>query len=65
MDGTLLDDLPDLLTVADLAQVLRIGRNSAYRLVRSGEIPSIRIGRAYRVPKAALIDYIQRQVAHR
>ncbi len=48
----------DVLTVDDVAQALRIGRNSAYRLVRTGKIKSRRVGKKYRVPKAYLIEYV-------
>jgi excisionase family DNA binding protein len=43
-----------VLTVEEAAKVLRIGRSSAYAGVRSGEIPSIRIGGSLRIPRAAL-----------
>ena len=42
------------LTVEEAAARLGIGRNAAYRGVRSGEIPSIKIGNRIVVPKAAL-----------
>ena len=42
------------LSVDEVAQVLGIGRTLAYQAVRRGEIPSIRIGNRYLVPKAAL-----------
>ena len=38
--------------------ILDIGRNTAYELVRSGKIRSIRIGRQLRIPKDALQDYL-------
>ena len=38
--------------------ILGIGRSTAYRLVRSGCIYSIKIGRQLRVPKQAVIDFI-------
>ncbi len=38
--------------------VLGIGRNTAYELVRSGQIRSVRIGRQIRVPKEAVINYL-------
>jgi excisionase family DNA binding protein len=44
----------ETLSVPDAARVLGIGRALAYRAVRRGEIPSIRIGRRYLVPRAAL-----------
>ncbi len=42
------------LNVDEVAQMLGIGRTLAYQAVRRGEIPSIRIGNRYLVPKAAL-----------
>ena len=50
-----LDSLPDVLTVAEVAKVLRIGRNAAYDSIQRGEIPSVRFGRRIVVPKAALM----------
>ena len=38
--------------------ILDIGRNSAYELVRSGAIRSVKIGRQLRIPKQAIIDYL-------
>ena len=52
------DELPLTLRVEDLMPILDIGRNTAYELVRSGQIRSVRIGRQLRVPKQALIDYL-------
>ncbi len=46
-----LDDLPLVLRVKDLMPVLDIGRNTAYELVRSGQIRSVRVGRKLRIPK--------------
>ena len=37
-------------TVEELAEVLGTGRTATYEAVRRGEIPSIRIGRFYRIP---------------
>ena len=38
--------------------ILGIGRNTAYELVRSGQIRSIRIGKQLRIPKQTLIEYL-------
>ena len=46
-------------TVEDLMKMLNIGRNSAYELVRSGEIRSVKIGRCYRIPLSALVEYLE------
>ena len=52
-DATL-EALPVVLTVEEVAEVLRIGRTSAYEAVRRGEIPTVKIGRRVIVPRAAL-----------
>ena len=52
------DDIPLLLRVEELMPILGIGRSTAYKLVRSGCIYSIKIGRQLRVPKQAVIDFI-------
>lgn len=58
---TSFDDLPLTLRVEELIPVLGIGRNTAYDLVRSGQIRSIRIGRQLRVPKDAVLDFLTQQ----
>lgn len=52
------DNSPDMLTVRQVANLLRIGRNTAYELVRAGLVPSVKIGRQIRISKQAVIDYI-------
>ena len=41
------DDIPLVLTVEELMPILSIGRNTAFALVRSGQIKSIRAGKDY------------------
>jgi len=50
---------PDVLTVKDLQQALGIGKATAYSLLENNCIPSFRIGRVYKIPKTALIGYVQ------
>jgi excisionase family DNA binding protein len=45
---------PLTYTIGQAAKLLQISRASAYEAVRTGSIPSIRIGRTIRVPRAAL-----------
>ena len=47
-----------VLTVRELSTMLRIGINAAYRLVRSGVIHSVRVGRKYRIPRSAVDKYL-------
>jgi len=53
------DELPLALKVEDLMPMLGIGRNTAYELVRCGQIRSIRVGRQLRIPKDAVIAFIR------
>ncbi len=52
------DDLPLTLRVEDLMPILDIGRNTAYELVRSGQIKSIRIGKQIRIPKNEVYRFL-------
>ena len=54
-----LDDLPVTLRVEELMPILGIGRTIAYELVRSGRLRSIRVGRQVRIPKNALIEFLE------
>ena len=53
-----LDDLPVTLRVEELMPILGIGRNTAYELVRSGKLRSIRVGRQIRIPKAEVLRFL-------
>jgi len=49
-----------MLTVADAARRLSIGRSSCYRLISSGEIQSVHIGKLHRVPVDSLVAFVSR-----
>lgn len=48
-----------LLTVKEAAKLMRIGRDMTYALVAEGKIPSVRLGRHIRIPRASLIAHLQ------
>lgn len=50
---------PNVMTVLEVAAFLRIGRTTAYGLIKSGEIPSVKIGRQIRVFRDDLKDYVR------
>jgi excisionase family DNA binding protein len=47
------------LTVAEVAAIMRVSKMTVYRLVHSGELPAIRVGRSFRVPEQAVHDYLK------
>ncbi len=53
------NSLPSILTVEEVASILRIGRNAAYNLVKSGGIRSIHLGRSIRIPRSALLQLLE------
>ena len=55
-----LRDLPMILRAEDLMPILGIGRNTAYELIRSGQIRSVRIGRQIRIPRDALLEFLRK-----
>ena len=48
-----------LYTVAEVQEMLKIGKSHAYQLVQSGEIPHVRIGKLLRVPADDLERYLE------
>lgn len=48
------------LTVAEVADQMRVSKMTVYRLVHSGELEAIRVGRSFRVSEQALSDYLQK-----
>jgi excisionase family DNA binding protein len=49
------------ITLRELQDLLGIGSTKAYELVSSGEVPSVRIGRAIRINRQHLADWLDRQ----
>ena len=50
---------PDAMSLTDLAGALGISTKLASRLVRSGEIFGVKVGREYRVAKTSVMEYIE------
>jgi len=48
------------LTVAEVAAVMRVSKMTVYRLVHSGELEAVRVGRSFRVPENAVNDYLRK-----
>ncbi|AAT88241.1 excisionase [Leifsonia xyli subsp. xyli] len=51
------------LTVAEVAEMMRVSRMTVYRLVHSGQLPAIRFGRSFRVPESAVTQALKQGVA--
>ena len=51
------------LTVAEVAEMMRVSKMTVYRLVQSGELPAIRFGRSFRVPESAVASVVENHIA--
>ena len=47
------------LTVAEVAELMRVSKMTVYRLVHSSELTAVRVGRSFRVPEHAVHRYLR------
>ncbi|MCR5755285.1 MAG: helix-turn-helix domain-containing protein [Acetatifactor sp.] len=60
MNHVVMNEEITVLTPRDLAEVLHIGRDKAYALIKASGFPSTCIGKRYFVTQKALTDWLQR-----
>ena len=53
-----LSDNLEILTVQELMELLYIGKNATYQLLNEGQIKAFRIGNTWKIPRAAVEEYI-------
>ncbi|MBK4349001.1 helix-turn-helix domain-containing protein [Lacisediminihabitans changchengi] len=51
------------LTVAEVADMMRVSKMTVYRMVHAGDLPAIRFGRSFRVPESAVEAAIDSHVS--
>lgn len=56
------DKYGEVLTVKEVMNYLKMGKNSVYGLLQSGELPSFKIGKVYRVPLSSVQEYLEQAV---
>ncbi len=50
---------PELLSMAEVCEALGMGKSWTYRRVKSGEIPSVKLGRSIKVKREDLDEYLE------
>ena len=55
---------PPVLSVKEVAEILSVSQNTAYALVRSKQIHSVRIGRSYRIPLDSVVKYLSEGISN-
>lgn len=53
-----LSEYPDVLSIEQVSHILGVCMKTGYKLIRDNKITGIKVGRAYRVPKIYLINYL-------
>lgn len=53
------EQLPVVLTPAEAMDILGVGKNTMYRLLNSGKLRGVRVGRSWRISVEALSTYLQ------
>lgn len=52
------ETFPDVISTGELCKMLHISKNTAYILIRSGQLPAKRIGRIYRISKSDILQFL-------
>ena len=55
----ILREYPDILTFPEMCRALGISSKTGYGLLRKNQIEHIKVGRAYKIPKAHLLSYLR------
>ena len=52
-------DFPDIVSIPQIMEMLHIGKSTAYALLRNNNIPHVRVGKKYIVPKQSVIGFLE------
>jgi len=56
---TMFDKAPDIMTFKECQQYLKVGKNTLLRLLHDKKIETFRIGNRWKIPRAAVVEYIK------
>ena len=52
------DSYDDILTVEEVAEILKIGMTQAYKIIRTGQLKGYKEGKDWKIPKQSLSQYV-------
>lgn len=52
-------DYPDVMDVKQVSKILGVSTKTVYKLIRSGSLSALKVGREFRVPKVVLMKYVK------
>ena len=53
-----IQDYPDVLTVEEVSELLRVCTKTVYKLIGNGEIKKVSVGRLFKIPKINIMEYL-------
>lgn len=59
----MLKTYPDVMNVDQVCQALGVSVKTGYRLLKEGNIKGLKVGRAYKIPKIRVIEYLMQEDA--
>ena len=51
----------EIITIEEMQELLQISRTTAYQLLKDGEVKAFRIGKYWKIPRAAITEYVARK----
>lgn len=48
----------EIITLDEMCEILNIGKNTAYKLLNTKQIPAFRIGKSWKIPRSAINNFI-------
>ena len=60
-----LSEYPDVMDIEEISQVLGVSTKTSYAMLHEGKIAYLKVGRAYRIPKASLTNYLSSATTHK
>lgn len=55
------ENYSDMISIDDLCEMLTIGRNTAYHLLKTDQIHAFKIGRIWKIPRESVSEYVLSQ----
>ena len=53
------ENIPEIMTLRECRELLKIGKNTMLELIHSGELSAFRIGNRWKIPKEAVLEFIK------
>lgn len=55
------EQYPDILTVEEVCEALRMGYNAVYEILNSGKLKAFKNGRVWRIPRESLKEFVRKR----